>query len=121
MGGEDPNWGRFTSSAGYSGAQVEIPGFPGATLAIERMSVDEGVILVRAEEGAAGTRPETMVVQAGSKPLMSILWVGTLLLCLGCMVAVIRRIREARAQEAGGEQQGQERRPAKRRAPIAAL
>jgi hypothetical protein len=110
-----------TSDGDYMGTPVAVPGFPGTTLAIERMSVDEGLILVRAQEGDAAPTPETMVVQAGSKPLMSILWLGTLLLCLGCTVAVVRRIREARTQEAHEELPVRERRPARRRAPIAAI
>jgi hypothetical protein len=52
---------------------------------------------------------------------MSILWIGTLLLCLGCLVAVVRRVREARTQEAHGEQEGQGTQPARRRAAIAAV
>jgi cytochrome c-type biogenesis protein CcmF len=110
-----------TEDGNYLGTKIPVPGFPGATLAIQRMSVDEGVILVRADEGAGASRPETMTVQAGSKPLMSILWIGTLLLCLGCLVAVVRRVREARTQEAHGEQEGQGTQPARRRAAIAAV
>ncbi len=81
----------------FGGTPVPLPGVPGSTLAIERMSVDQGLLLVRAQEGEAVPTPQTMIMVAGSKPLISIMWLGTLLLGAGCMVAAVRRIREARA------------------------
>ncbi|MFQ5670025.1 MAG: cytochrome c biogenesis protein CcsA [Acidobacteriota bacterium] len=86
------------SSAGMEGTPVVLrQTLPGTRLVLQSMAVEEGRIRVLAgEEGAMG-QPQTMVLQARSKPLMSLLWAGTLFLCLGCTVAVLRRVRDHRA------------------------
>jgi len=86
-----------TSDGQFAGTPVPLPGLPDSTLAIQKMSVDQGLLLVRAQEGETVPTPQTMILVAGSKPLISIMWLGTLLLGAGCMVAAVRRIREARA------------------------
>jgi len=79
------------------GPPVALTTIPGTSLRVGAMSVEEGVIRVVAEEKADGAgRPATMVVQASSEPLMTVLWVGTLLLCMGCIVAVVRRVVDLR-------------------------
>jgi cytochrome c biogenesis factor len=83
------------------------------------MSVDQGLLVVRAQEGEAAPTPQTMVLQAGSKPLISIMWLGTLLLGLGCLLAAVRRVREARALAAA--EHGVHSEPRHRTRRIAAL
>jgi cytochrome c-type biogenesis protein CcmF len=79
------------------GPPVALSTVPGTSLRVGAMSVEDGVIRVVAEEKSAGAgRPATMVVQASAEPLMSVLWLGTFLLCLGCVVAAVRRVVDLR-------------------------
>jgi hypothetical protein len=64
----------------------------GTTLVVERLSVEQSMIRVRAQNPSSAS--EVLVAEVSTKPLIGFLWVGTLMLGLGCTVAVVRRIRE---------------------------
>jgi len=116
--------GNDGSLHGYS---VEIPNLPGVSLTLQRIAVEQGLLLVQAvapnEQGF-----QAMTVEVSQKPFIGFLWVGTMLLSLGCCVAVARRVVDERAarrvQEAAAErsvplraakEQGKPRRKRERR------
>jgi len=74
----------------------------GTTLAIQRMSVEEGWILVLVR-GDGGIPSQVLTAEISTKPLIGLLWAGTLVLGLGCLVAVARRYVEARGRVAASE------------------
>jgi cytochrome c-type biogenesis protein CcmF len=61
-----------------------------ATLALEGMSVEQGTILVHADT-ADGRSAPVLSVDVSTKPMIGLLWAGTLLLGVGCSVAWTRR------------------------------
>jgi cytochrome c-type biogenesis protein CcmF len=76
----------------------------GTTLAIERMSVEEGWILVLVRGDASrGLPSQVLTAEVSTKPLIGLLWAGTLILGVGCVVAVARRYLEARDRAAACE------------------
>jgi cytochrome c-type biogenesis protein CcmF len=79
---------------------VALKSLPGVSLELARMAVEQGMIVVRADDGAGGAS-EILVVEASSKPLIGVLWAGTLLVGLGCTVAAVRRYVELRTMPAG--------------------
>jgi cytochrome c-type biogenesis protein CcmF len=84
----------------FAGEPVSPRSLPGVSLKLERMSVEDGLVLVRADDGSAAAS-ETLIVEASVKPLIGLLWTGTLLVGLGCTLAAIRRWLELRAMPAG--------------------
>jgi hypothetical protein len=74
---------------------------PGTTLSLSRIGVEQQLIQVQIRrEGMA----QTLIVAASLKPMMNVLWAGTLIMTLGCGVAVIRRYVDKRALLAAREQ-----------------
>jgi cytochrome c-type biogenesis protein CcmF len=67
---------------------------PGAQLTLQRMSVEQGTVFV-AVAGVGGSAAPVLVTEISTKPLIGILWLGTILLTLGCTVAAVRGFREA--------------------------
>lgn len=47
-------------------------------------------------EMAGESKPETLVVEASVKPLINLVWVGTVTLVVGFFVTIVRRVKEAR-------------------------
>jgi cytochrome c biogenesis factor len=67
------------------------------SIAMSRMMVDQQMIEIMTESGSG---VETLVVEVSHKPLMNLLWAGTILLLIGCTVAAIRRYIDKRAEAA---------------------
>jgi cytochrome c-type biogenesis protein CcmF len=88
----------FSATGGrMEGMPIALTVLPNTSFRVAAISVEQKLIRVIAEESAAGAvQPPTMVVQASSKPLMSVMWLGTMFLCLGCVVAVARRVVDLR-------------------------
>ena len=89
-------------STDYAGGEsnptpVELKSWPGTTLAMDRISVDTGSIQVLVKSGGGA---ETLVVSVTHKPLMNLLWTGTILLLVGCTVAAIRRYADKNIEDA---------------------
>lgn len=77
---------------------VQLPIHGGENSAyLNRMMVDQKVIEIVTE---AGSGVETLVVSVSHKPLMNLLWAGTILLLIGCTVAAVRRYMDKRAEAA---------------------
>ncbi len=84
-----------------AGSPVEVGILPGTALTIQAMAVEQGIVQVLAQEEGEGTpTPPTLMIQASTKPLMQVMWLGTFLLGLGCVVALARRLVDARARAA---------------------
>jgi len=62
----------------------------GGTIAVQRLSVEGGFILVYGD-AFRGVPSQVLVAEISTKPLIGLLWTGTLVLGLGCLVAVARR------------------------------
>ena len=78
------------------GEPVTPKALGGTALTLERMSVEQGTIRV-STGGGSEPASETLIVDASTKPLMGVLWLGTLLVGVGCAVAMTRRYLELRA------------------------
>jgi hypothetical protein len=66
-----------------------------ASLAMRRMSVEQGAILVHATTTAAAAT-QLLSIEISTKPLIGALWAGTILLGIGCSTALARRLVDAR-------------------------
>jgi cytochrome c-type biogenesis protein CcmF len=73
---------------------------PGLNLTLHRMSVESGRILVLAED-LASPPTEVLAVEVSTKPLINLLWTGTLLLGVGCIIALVRRYVDSRNESVG--------------------
>jgi len=82
------------TESGLQAAPVPSSVLPGATLTLQRMSVEQGTVYV-AVAGVGGSAAPVLVTEISTKPLIGVLWLGTLLLTLGCAVAAGRGFREA--------------------------
>jgi cytochrome c-type biogenesis protein CcmF len=81
--------------AGLQATPVPTSTLPGATLTLQRMSVEQGTVYV-AVSGVGGNAAPVLVADISTKPLIGLLWLGTIFLGLGCTVAAARGFREAR-------------------------
>jgi len=94
----------------FGSVEGELRGTPvssellgGGSLAVQRMSVEGGWILVLGDT-PAGVPSQLLTAEISTKPLIGLLWTGTLVLGLGCLVAVARRyVERARVQAAEAE------------------
>jgi cytochrome c-type biogenesis protein CcmF len=66
------------------------------SLQLQKLSVEQKQILVHADTPSDQVA-QIMGVEISTKPLMGLLWVGTLLLGVGCTVAWVRRLVDERA------------------------
>jgi hypothetical protein len=80
---------------GYRGEAVRPASLGGSGLVLERMAVDQRRVIVKWTTGEGAG--EILVVNASVKPLMNLLWAGTILMPLGCGIAVTRRWIDRRA------------------------
>ncbi|HEX5041628.1 MAG TPA: cytochrome c biogenesis protein CcsA [Candidatus Polarisedimenticolaceae bacterium] len=89
------------TESGLQAAAVPSRVLPGAQLTLQRMSVEQGTVFV-AVAGVGGSAAPVLVTEISTKPLIGILWLGTILLTLGCAVAAVRGFREAAQGRAHG-------------------
>jgi cytochrome c-type biogenesis protein CcmF len=79
---------------GAGGEPVESDLLPGMDLALHAMSVEEKAIRILVDDQVSpGT--QSLAVEVSTKPLIGLLWAGTLLLGIGCAVALLRRCRDS--------------------------
>jgi cytochrome c-type biogenesis protein CcmF len=71
---------------------VEVAELGGAQLTLERMSVEQGWVQVRFEP--TGTPTQVLAVDVSTKPLVSLVWIGSFAMLLGCAIAAGRHVRE---------------------------
>ena len=94
------------------------------TLQLQKLSVEQKEILVHVDTQTDQVA-QILNVEISTKPLMNLLWVGTLLLGVGCTVAWARRLVDERAmaraiaESSGPPQSGQrtKKKPGRRSAP----
>ncbi len=77
---------------------VEVAELGGARLVLERMSVEEHWVRVRIESDRAPT--QVLSIEASTKPLVALVWLGTLAMLAGCSIAIVYHLRGARVVEA---------------------
>jgi cytochrome c-type biogenesis protein CcmF len=51
------------------------------------------------QDGSGPARAETLVIEASIKPLINLVWIGTITLVVGFMLTIIRRVEEARLRQ----------------------
>lgn len=97
------------------------------TLQLQKLSVEQKQILVHADTPSDQVA-QIMGVEISTKPLIGLLWVGTLLLGVGCTVAWARRLVDERAMaraladssappQAGAKPRGKKKKAGRRSAP----
>jgi cytochrome c-type biogenesis protein CcmF len=77
-----------------------VPGPGGMTLGVGRVSAEDGTVeTVLNDPAAEGTpaRPASLVIDVSTKPLIGLVWVGTLLVIAGIIMAMIVRRKEVAA------------------------
>jgi cytochrome c-type biogenesis protein CcmF len=95
----------INTGRGLESPPVRAASFPGATFILDRMSVEQRAVLLRVQDADAS---ETLVATASVKPLIGLLWAGTIVMTLGCIIAFVRRQvdEKQRPQQAGLTQIG---------------
>jgi hypothetical protein len=83
------------SQMGAAGRPVECGLLPGIKLTLHAMSVEQSIIRLLVDEPGAEAK-QRMAVEVSTKPLIGLLWAGTILLGVGCTVALLRRYRSSR-------------------------
>lgn len=81
-----------------------IPGTDGVSLSIGRVSAEDGSVQLRLYDPFLSEQPgepASLVVDVSSKPLISLVWIGTLLMIAGVSIALFLRRRDVRTVEAG--------------------
>jgi cytochrome c-type biogenesis protein CcmF len=76
---------------------AEVPDSGGLTLSIGRVDAEAGAVEVRVFDPAltaAPAQPASLVVDISTKPLILLVWLGTILVVLGTGVAISLRLRE---------------------------
>jgi cytochrome c-type biogenesis protein CcmF len=80
------------------GVPQTVETLPDHTVALKQLSVEQGMVRLDLDSKPKGGGPsETLIVEVSTHPLMYPLWAGTILLGVGCGVALWRRVAEARA------------------------
>ncbi len=82
-----------------AGEAVAPKSLPGVSLKLDRIAVEQGLVVVETDDGSSGAS-EVLVVDASVKPLIGLLWAGTMLIGLGCTLAAVRRYLELRTMPA---------------------
>ena len=80
-----------------SAETVAIPGSGGMTLAVGRIDAEGGrveVQLIDPGMAPAGPEPMSLVIDASTKPLIGLVWIGTILVCIGTVMAIFLRRRD---------------------------
>ncbi len=81
-----------------------IPGTGGMSLSIGRVSAEDGSVQLRLYDPFLAEQPgepASLVVDVSIKPLISLVWIGTLLMIVGVTMALMLRRRDAGMVEAG--------------------
>ncbi len=77
---------------------AEIPGTGGMSLSIGRVSAEDGAVQTMVVdpfmEGEGG-KPASLVIDVSTKPLIALVWIGTLLIIMGIVMAMAVRRKEA--------------------------
>jgi cytochrome c-type biogenesis protein CcmF len=74
-----------------------VPGSGGITLSPGRIDAENGAVQVEIYDPslpAAGPEPASLVIDASTKPLIVLVWIGTLLVMVGIMVAMTLRSKD---------------------------
>ncbi len=86
---------------------VTIPGSGGMTLEVGRIDAEGGsveVLLFDPDMAPAPPKPESLVLDVSTKPLISLVWLGTLLALLGMFMALFLRRRDVASIPVGGDE-----------------
>jgi cytochrome c-type biogenesis protein CcmF len=85
---------------GAGGPQVtpaQVPGAGGISLSIGRMDAETGTVEVQVIDPGmemAGPKPASVVLDVSTKPLISLVWIGTLMVMAGIGMAIALRRRD---------------------------
>jgi len=74
-----------------------VPGSGGITLSPGRIDAENGSVQVQVYDPtlpATGPEPANLVIDASTKPLISLVWIGTLMVMLGITIAIVLRSKD---------------------------
>jgi cytochrome c-type biogenesis protein CcmF len=74
-----------------------VPGSGGITLSPGRIDAENGSVQVQVFDPslpAAGPEPASLVIDASTKPLIGLVWIGTLMVMLGITIAIVLRSKD---------------------------
>jgi len=77
--------------------EARVPGSGGITLSLGKVDAENGMVQVKVFDPAVEPKPAqppSLVIDISTKPLIILVWIGTLLVMLGTMMAIILRSRE---------------------------
>ncbi len=103
LGTVTPSLGFTAAGNSYNDAVVPVPG--GAPVALRLTAIDatrgtatiRAIFMGQAEDGSIGSSPTSAIMlEVSLKPFASLLWIGSIVLVLGTIIALIRRARAAR-------------------------
>ncbi|MCK5379462.1 MAG: hypothetical protein KAJ78_08650, partial [Acidobacteria bacterium] len=83
---------------------ASIPGTGGMSLTMGRVSADDGSVELRLYDPFLSEQPgepASLVVDVSTKPLISLVWIGTLLMIAGISIALFLRRRDVKTIEEG--------------------
>ncbi|MDD2202253.1 MAG: cytochrome c biogenesis protein CcsA [Firmicutes bacterium] len=102
LGTVAPSLGFTAAGNAYNDAVVPVPG--GSPVALRLTSIDatrgtatiRAIFMGQAEDGSIGSLPtRAITLEVSLKPFASLLWIGSIVLVLGTIIALIRRARAA--------------------------
>jgi cytochrome c-type biogenesis protein CcmF len=77
---------------------VSLPG-GGGYLVLERIDADRKMVTLRLVPEAEETSEDFLVLSVSKKPLINLLWLGTIVVMLGLFAATVRRLKEAKTPQ----------------------
>jgi cytochrome c-type biogenesis protein CcmF len=77
-------------------SMVPLPGGAGH-LTLEKIDADRKMVTLRLVLPGQETSEDLLVLSVGKKPLINLLWLGTILVMLGLFMATLRRLKEVKA------------------------
>jgi cytochrome c-type biogenesis protein CcmF len=96
---------RFATHDGHqSVTPAEIPGSNGLSLSLGRIDAEGGAVELQVLDPwaeAAATDPPELMLDVSTKPLVGLIWLGTILVVAGVAMAMLRRGRDVAALSEG--------------------
>ncbi len=83
----------FATGSGVNSTPIRLSGRPDYEFAIERVFADEGAVALSVSGPGETSRDEKLVLDVSKKPGINLLWVGTIVIFIGMIFSVYRRLK----------------------------
>ncbi len=90
-------WFRSTTGGEALAEPATVPGSGGVTLSVSRLNPDDGTVQLQIYDptlAPAPPQPPSLVLDVSTKPLIALVWIGTLLVIAGTILALLLRGRD---------------------------